>query len=594
MTKGSTPPREQNGIESEKRVIPGSSANSAWTKTSVDSKLDMSLGMTTEELAEHSRRERETTAAEIQLPKGGEGTMEAFEMGAGTSVAGTMVEEDDRTTTGKSVAQSRYSIKDGSLGSFGCSEYEDDTSNSDEENAMVIEIPTGGLEGITDSGDMPPLRGWSEKEDGMISADEESTANQPLLPRQVPEDEESAVKPTKLNLEDDGEHKDPANQQLSSGQRPNNTNTTNTTNYNRNTTSNNSNNTGQNNNHSNTNSTDPSTNAAKRYYDKGPAGKATLLAWHTSTNESALKELGNTYAIIGNFPRFQRGADDEEDTVRGRCRVAGMIADFGGKPTGSEVTIDTNYVVVGATPLNAEHRKTFEAQLKEARELELPLASINGIMKRIGVEASNITDDNGNIRKPLYVHEQAGKYSYNMYKSRSAEEEITFSTDTAAASALAEVRTNAGASEVKEAGHQLEDEYDRDYYRDSDGEVRERSEGTYQSEDSYHQHFYRDSDGEVRERGEETEYQPDDLSEYAENLSIGSNDRPVEQRKAAVEMQPAPPAPHTSTSTNMTSSSPSSGDGDQATTPAPTEKKGTPSPLRAPEAGAGSSSSGAG
>ena len=48
-----------------RKVIPGSSNNNAWTKTPVDSRLDMSLGMTTGELAEHSRRERETAAAEI-------------------------------------------------------------------------------------------------------------------------------------------------------------------------------------------------------------------------------------------------------------------------------------------------------------------------------------------------------------------------------------------------------------------------------------------------------------------------------------------------------------------------------------------------
>ena len=72
---------------------------------------------------------------------------------------------------------------------------------------------------------------------------------------------------------------------------------------------------------------------------------------------NALREQGNTYAIIGTFPCFQTGANDEEDTVRDRYRVAGMIADFGGKPIGSEVTIDTNYVIVGAPPLNARPRR---------------------------------------------------------------------------------------------------------------------------------------------------------------------------------------------------------------------------------------------
>ena len=567
-----------------RRVIPGSFTNNAWRKMASDSRLDMSLGMTTGELAEHSRREREMAAAEIQLPQGGKGSMEAFETGAGTSVAGTVVEDEDRTNTGKSVAQSRYSIKDGSLGSFGCSEDEDDASNLDEENRMEIEIPTGGLEAIEGKA---PLRDWSEEEDGMP----------PLLHRFAPEDDESTVNPTKLNLDDDGAHENPVNQQFPSGQQTQNANTANNNSNNTNNNSNNNTSNNSNNNHSNHNPTtttnrsaptnndiDHLTDAAKRYYCEGLARKATLLAWHTGTKEKALREQGNTYAIIGTFPRFQKGADDEEDTVRGRCRVAGMIADFGGKPIGFEVTIDTNYVIVGVPPHNVEHRRTYKSQLKEAKLLELPLTSINGIMKRIGVKASNITDDDGNQRKPLYLHEQAGPYTYNMYRSRSVEEEITFSTDTAAVLASAESRTNVEASrevnEVEECQKPPENArlvaaYHDTYYQDSDGELQERGDDSgHQSDDEYDRDYYQDSDGEVRERGEETGYQSGDLSDFEDNISIGSNEGSSEQPKAVKKIRPALPAPYTTTTTNTTSSSPSGGDGDQVITPAQTERKG--------------------
>ena len=43
-----------------------------------DTRLDDTLGMTTEEFAAHSKQERMKEAVDIQLPRGGAGTMEAF------------------------------------------------------------------------------------------------------------------------------------------------------------------------------------------------------------------------------------------------------------------------------------------------------------------------------------------------------------------------------------------------------------------------------------------------------------------------------------------------------------------------------------
>ena len=43
-----------------------------------DTRLDNTLGMTSEEFADHSKREHMKEAAAIQLPQGGVGTMKAF------------------------------------------------------------------------------------------------------------------------------------------------------------------------------------------------------------------------------------------------------------------------------------------------------------------------------------------------------------------------------------------------------------------------------------------------------------------------------------------------------------------------------------
>ena len=137
--------------------------------------------------------------------------------------------------------------------------------------------------------------------------------------------------------------------------------------------------------------------------------------WHTGTRENALLEDGNTYIIIGDFAGFQREDSDEDDIIRGRCRVVGMIQDFGGKTTGMVATIDTNYVIVGAALCDEESREIYEAQLKEARTLEVRIMMVDEVMQCIGVEASAITDNNVNQHRPLYLHKPAVTNTYSMY-----------------------------------------------------------------------------------------------------------------------------------------------------------------------------------
>ena len=60
------------------KIEPGAEAGDDMFAMSGDTRLDDTLGMTTEEFAAHSKRERMKEAVDIQLPRGGAGTMEAF------------------------------------------------------------------------------------------------------------------------------------------------------------------------------------------------------------------------------------------------------------------------------------------------------------------------------------------------------------------------------------------------------------------------------------------------------------------------------------------------------------------------------------
>ena len=77
--------------------------------------------------------------------------MKAFRQNAGSSIAGTVVEDEGRTTAGVSIAdKSLWTIEDGTLGRLG-SPGEDDDSNKFSkygDHNMEIELPAGGLDRI--------------------------------------------------------------------------------------------------------------------------------------------------------------------------------------------------------------------------------------------------------------------------------------------------------------------------------------------------------------------------------------------------------------------------------------------------------------
>ena len=75
--------------------------------------------------------------------------MEAFRQNAGSSMAGTVVEDEDRTTAGASIAdKSLWMIDDGTLGRLGSPGDEDDSPErtTHESQDMEIEFPEVGLE----------------------------------------------------------------------------------------------------------------------------------------------------------------------------------------------------------------------------------------------------------------------------------------------------------------------------------------------------------------------------------------------------------------------------------------------------------------
>ena len=130
-------------------VVPGEEAGDDMFAMSGDTRLNDTLGMTSEEFAAHSKREQMKAAVEIQLPRGGAGTMEAFWQNAGSSMAGTVVEDEARTTAGASIAdKSLWTVDDGTLGGLESPGDEDDSPSrtNNESRNMEIEMPVGGLE----------------------------------------------------------------------------------------------------------------------------------------------------------------------------------------------------------------------------------------------------------------------------------------------------------------------------------------------------------------------------------------------------------------------------------------------------------------
>ena len=105
-----------------RKVVPGEEAGDEMFAMSGDTRLDNTLGMTTEEFAAHSKQERMKELVAIQLPRGGAGIMEAFHLNAGSSITGTVVEDGERMTAGVSLAdKSLWTIDEGTLGRLGSS-----------------------------------------------------------------------------------------------------------------------------------------------------------------------------------------------------------------------------------------------------------------------------------------------------------------------------------------------------------------------------------------------------------------------------------------------------------------------------------------
>ena len=88
------------------------------------------------------------------------------------------MEDDDRTTTGESLVDSRYTIKGVTLDSFGYPDEDDDSSGLEDDQDMEIKLPEGGLAGIL------ALQDYSREDGG------------------------SSFNPTKLDLVEEMAHKD--------------------------------------------------------------------------------------------------------------------------------------------------------------------------------------------------------------------------------------------------------------------------------------------------------------------------------------------------------------------------------------------------
>ena len=93
------------------------------------------------EFAAHSKQERTKEGVDIQLPRGGAETMEAFRQNSGSSMAGTVGADEDRTTAGASIAdKSLWTIDDGTLGRLGSPGDEDDSPGQTTHESQDMEI----------------------------------------------------------------------------------------------------------------------------------------------------------------------------------------------------------------------------------------------------------------------------------------------------------------------------------------------------------------------------------------------------------------------------------------------------------------------
>ena len=100
-----------------RKVIPGYTAADEMFTMKGDDRLDVTLGMTTEERAEYARAQVQRAAVNVDRPEGDDTDMTAFRMNENSSIAGTVAA--DRSVPAFSLgAKSCFSFGPGDLESL--------------------------------------------------------------------------------------------------------------------------------------------------------------------------------------------------------------------------------------------------------------------------------------------------------------------------------------------------------------------------------------------------------------------------------------------------------------------------------------------
>ena len=138
-----------------RKVVPGRTAADEAFAMQGDDRFDVTLGMTTEEKADHAHAQIRRAALDVDKPEGDDANMAAFRMNEDSSVAGTVA--GDRSVAAYSLgAKSLFSFGPGDLESLddemdGVAQRMPDEDGGDVE--FVFEMPRGGLGGKTGSDD---------------------------------------------------------------------------------------------------------------------------------------------------------------------------------------------------------------------------------------------------------------------------------------------------------------------------------------------------------------------------------------------------------------------------------------------------------
>jgi len=146
-----------------RKVIPGYAAVDEMLSMEGDDRLDITLGMTTEEKAEYAQAQVRRAALNVDMPEGDEANMEAFRMNENSSVAGTVAAE--RSVAGFSLgAKSIFSFGSGDLESLDNEmEMAGRTEPEEEEGGhkYVFEMPMDGIgEGMEKGSDNMDTSKW--------------------------------------------------------------------------------------------------------------------------------------------------------------------------------------------------------------------------------------------------------------------------------------------------------------------------------------------------------------------------------------------------------------------------------------------------